>query len=562
MSIEVAFRVTGPIDALDRAWLVVRRGGWPRFGRAVGAGLPLAVVLIGIWYAERVEGLRGLRPLFGLAVALAWFARAVMLAAVARGDVRALFPGLPMPERAGRLLDVTRTAGVVGLGMAFWGIGLALSTRAGFVGVLAILPLLCARGAIAPSWIARAGCADRGGWRAFVASVRDSRDRRLTGLVTELLVLIALLALAGNVYGVSAFGVLVARVFLALDVASVDTFLSLRNVLVQMVVFASAALFLEPLRAALSAVWLVDARVRAEGLDLRAAVELAITSAGRTRSAQKDGATTERAGIAAVLALATLSLAAVGHAQDGPPTHPPHGPDAQLQVEGEGGENSGTNDPADEAVREKVHRILEQPEFREFDDGSRGGHHVDDWLGRLLEWLVRWLRAHPNDDTSIGPAIPLPPVWLFVTLAVLLVVVVAAYLLAARIREKRAADGGPGAPAASLDVREKAPDVLLDEASALAARGELRLALRSLYLATLVALDRRRLIDFDPHRTNWQYLRKMPRGPARDLFTDFTRLFDHKWYGDEPVSPIEYETARTLAVRIVETTAVVETVAA
>src|SRR6185295_5714298 len=118
MTIEVAFRVTGPIDALDRGFLVVRRRGLGTALRAAAAGLPLAAVLVGIWYVERVEGVRGLRPFFGVALGLAWLARAALLAGTARDDARLLFPGLPMPDPPGRFVDVVRTAGVTGLGVA------------------------------------------------------------------------------------------------------------------------------------------------------------------------------------------------------------------------------------------------------------------------------------------------------------------------------------------------------------------------------------------------------------------------------------------------------------
>ena len=66
-----------------------------------------------------------------------------------------------------------------------------------------------------------------------------------------------------------------------------------------------------------------------------------------------------------------------------------------------------------------------------------------------------------------------------------------------------------------------------------------------------VSLDRRRLIAFDPHLTNWQYLRQMPRGDLRTAFHEFTRLFDHKWYGHEPTTEDDYARCRELATDIV-----------
>ena len=42
----------------------------------------------------------------------------------------------------------------------------------------------------------------------------------------------------------------------------------------------------------------------------------------------------------------------------------------------------------------------------------------------------------------------------------------------------------------------------------------------------------------------------MPRGEVRELFGGFTRVFDYKWYGQEPTTRVDYEGARALAARI------------
>ena len=85
---------------------------------------------------------------------------------------------------------------------------------------------------------------------------------------------------------------------------------------------------------------------------------------------------------------------------------------------------------------------------------------------------------------------------------------------------------------------------------AMAATFALSLLLRALYLATLASLDRGRLIEFEPSKTNWQYIRAMPRGEARKLFADFTVIFDRKWYGHEPANADDYAACRRLAEQI------------
>jgi hypothetical protein len=207
-------------------------------------------------------------------------------------------------------------------------------------------------------------------------------------------------------------------------------------------------------------------------------------------------------------------------------------------------------EPRDRAVQEQVDGILGRSEFREFEDHR--GEGARDLIERLLQWLLRPPDQMPSFERPSLGNFTLPGPWFFLAIGAALLLAVGAYLLVARRRERRETSRAEREAAAGEDPRERPPSSFLDEAARLADGGDLREALRSLYLATLVALDRRRLIAFDPHRTNWQYLRQMPRGEPRDAFRQFTRLFDHKWYGHEDTTHHDYERCRALANAIVE----------
>jgi hypothetical protein len=202
----------------------------------------------------------------------------------------------------------------------------------------------------------------------------------------------------------------------------------------------------------------------------------------------------------------------------------------------------------DVEVDRTVGDILARREFEEFSD--QRGEGLRDLVERLVEWLFR-----PDEDASgfeapqLG-AFALPGATFFLVAGGLLLLAVGVYVYVTRRRDRDALRKTEEAPS-SGDPRDRAPASFLDEAARLAEAGDLREALRALYLATLVALDRRRLIAFDPHLTNWQYLRQMPRGDAREAFTHFTRLFDFKWYGREVTSREDYERCRALASEIV-----------
>ncbi len=556
-------RPVGPVEHLDRALLVARRGGLARAVRAWGAGSVPAVAMGAVYVVERVEGVHGLRLSLALLLVLAWCARAVLLARVVREDARALWDGLRIPPGAGRTVDVVRTALVAALGLWGWAWLLVAGSFGGALGVALTLPVFALRGGVAPTWLARVACTEDAGLRAFGRAALDEGGSRTAGIASEALLLAGTLGLAVNLYGLVLFAAMLGRSFFGLEVALVQAFLAPQNTLVQLGALLSAFVVLEPLRAASVAARFLDARVREEGLDLRALVDEAVASGVRATSR----ASTRAAFVLAVAGGLALSASTV--AAQAPGDAPPHvaaSPDAAARaldaIKPRPGDASpaappvvpfaeGPHDASDEAVRARVDAVLARPEFREF--AAERGAGLTELIARLLAWLLR-PREMPRLEALPLFALPMPGAWFFALFAGLLVVGVFAFLW--RTYRPRAAQNVPASagPAAARDVRERAPESLLDDAGALAASGALREALRALYLATLVALDRRRLIAFDPHRTNWQYLRAMPRGEARRLFAEFTRIFDHKWYGAEPTALADYEACRALAARIVAET--------
>ncbi|MFK7987504.1 MAG: DUF4129 domain-containing protein [Sandaracinaceae bacterium] len=502
----------GPLGMLDRAVEHVRRHAAAVLIPAWGGGGLFALALVGVYYVERVEGIHGLRPLLALLVCLAWVARAWLLGRASRRIVQGLHPAA-VAGSVGRVPDVTRTSLVVGAGLWVWAWLLVLGSFAGVVGVLAVLPLFSFRGLSAPSWIARASCAPEAGFRGFFNAFRDTQGRRGAAVLLEGLVLAGAVGLALNLYACTFVFVLLGRSFLGLDVTAVSNFLAPTNVFLQVLLGALALVLLEPLRASLSAVSFVDASVRAEGLDLRAGIEAAIQHAGRRRGAAR--------------AAAVLLMLAIG--AGAPVVHAQQAEDAEVAAD--------------------VQEILARPEFREFEDTrGRGLRHL---FEDLFEWMMRPLSEVPEVSTPSLLPFELPGGTFFLVVGGALMLAVFLYLWLTRRRDRVEARRAELSTGLSADLRDRAPATFLDEAAQLAQDGRLREALRSLYLATLVSLDRRRLIAFDPHRTNWHYLRAMPGGQERDAFRDFTRLFDHKWYGREGTTQDDYELCRRLASAIV-----------
>lgn len=93
-------------------------------------------------------------------------------------------------------------------------------------------------------------------------------------------------------------------------------------------------------------------------------------------------------------------------------------------------------------------------------------------------------------------------------------------------------------------------DGWLDLASQLAAKGDWRLALRALYLASLAHLARREFVRLAPSKTNFDYqgeLRRRARSVPEILtaFHETAGTFDRIWYGHHPADQSLFNEARS-----------------
>jgi hypothetical protein len=526
-------RAYGPLEILDGALLAVRGGGGGRLLRAWAAGAPLALCVLAIYYLERVEGVRSLRPAFALMLVLAFWLRTLWLSRVARGYALAIRPSLPVAAEVPPAIDVICTASVVALGLWTWLWPLAAMALLSPLAVAAVLPFLALRGAVAPSWLARASCARERGARAFGQAFDDTAGMRGAFLIVELLALFGAIGVFANLYALLSFALLLGHSLLGLDVAFVSSFMSPDNTWVLLLLSALALLLLEPLRAAISAQAFVDARSRRDGADLHAAVDAAIAQSSerqRKRESLPPGAA------ALILIACALGAAAPLRAQ---PRAEPEAPTVDA-IEPADGEN-----PADDHARQQIAEILSRQEFREF--AERDDQFLSELIDKLFKALAELGGEAERDAESSPVRLPDLSPWVLMALAVIALCLIAVYATAGRRRVVLAAR--KTAVETQLPVAA-GPVSLLDEAAQLAARGDMRGALRALYVANLLMLDRKQMIEFESWKTNGMYIRAMPQGEVRLLFAAFTRIFDHKWYGHEPATPEDYQECRRIAERI------------
>ena len=98
-----------------------------------------------------------------------------------------------------------------------------------------------------------------------------------------------------------------------------------------------------------------------------------------------------------------------------------------------------------------------------------------------------------------------------------------------------------------MNALARPPEGWAQLADELAARGEYREAVRSLYLALLSRLHREGVIHYDTTLSNWDYLRQFrSRREWVPSFRELTLRFDFAWYGNLPVGADGYRDFRAL----------------
>lgn len=533
----------GSLRILDRAAHLVRSDARALYGLVLPASGGLALVGLVLYYVERVLGITTLRPAFALAAAALLAARAVAAGAVARNvallaDGDTVAPGLAAARAAlaGRRVALARV-GVLSALLDLPAIFLcAWMTELGPLGAVLLVPVMGLRwlGA-SPTWAARVAVTRDGVGRAWLSAWRDGSGGRSKAVVVETLLALVALLVFFNGYVALLFGTMIGGTLLGLDLGFAASFLSPSNGFAVTFLVVTSLVVVEPLRMVASGLLWVDARVRHDALDLRRRVDALTADAPRAAPRPAAIAT------AAILLALGVGLPAPAIAQDEP--------GSELAPIVELAELPALPPSPGEADRTAAARVLAAPEFAPVVQPGDG--QFGDWLREVIRDLFELLMPDPDLLPDFGFDFALPGMRTFLIIAFVILAGAIAFTVWA-LRASRRRGEGPAAdePARAIDVRERDPVDILAEAAALRRAGELRAALRTVYLATLVQLDRRRDIVFDPTRTNWHYLRDFPAGERRDAFAALTRLFDHKWYGHEQVSDDDVGTAEGAARRI------------
>ena len=327
-------------------------------------------------------------------------------------------------------------------------------------------------------------------------------------------------------------------------------------------VFVFCFLILNPFSKAVYALRCFYGRSRLSGADLKAEL--------RRQNLTRREPTAVRA-LATLVIFAALSLAwpAQGDATAAPPATaaPVQAPPAPTTASGD----SGTLDRAIEQTLKKDEFAWRMPRVDEGKPGpenfvQRMLHSFWKWFNHVMEKamkpfekFLKWLFGSDKKRDSSAPTLSMMEAvpWRLIFLLILAGVVGwLAFLIVGHLRRRQAPPTSTlvSAPIRTVDL--EADDVRADDlpedswlalARQLMEKGDLRLALRALYLATLSVLARAELVRLSATKSNRDYLLEATRRlrgntEAVRPFAQNINLFEASWYGTHDVNPVILET--------------------
>lgn len=190
-----------------------------------------------------------------------------------------------------------------------------------------------------------------------------------------------------------------------------------------------------------------------------------------------------------------------------------------------------SNTRRDIDAKRKLAVILKKSEYKE----SLG----EQLLIRMLEKFSGFLAGVFGSKAAVYIG------WILAGLLVLVFVVAIVYLIMSLISKYTGRSKSVRVEKLIESIKARPSfESMLEKSAHEAAEGRYRDAFRSLYLASIIMLDKSSLIVYTDSITNWEYLRvirKQAPPEAITIFNDMTLMFDILIYGHRDVSQSEYD---------------------
>jgi hypothetical protein len=187
-------------------------------------------------------------------------------------------------------------------------------------------------------------------------------------------------------------------------------------------------------------------------------------------------------------------------------------------------------------AREELERILSEKEYQVYYKSNQ--NFLMDLLDRIQRWLESVLeKLFPNIEIQ-----PQTPEWMSYGVAAIgITIIVILLILVARsfIREGRFKKQ----PVATTDELVSSTAQHLQKGQQLADNGEYRFALRHVFLAYILYLDEKNLIEARAWKTNLEYHQELSERlqHTAEVFYSFSKVFEEVMYGKRPITKDDYE---------------------
>ena len=185
---------------------------------------------------------------------------------------------------------------------------------------------------------------------------------------------------------------------------------------------------------------------------------------------------------------------------------------------------------------------------------KKGIKSIWEWVRDLLDWLESLL-PKSEGQTAAGNRNWKTPVRIVLLLLLFLLLATMAFIFI-RIWQRRQTQPAETISAAAIPVPDltdekiKADDLStnrwLSLAAELAEKGELRLAMRAMYLATLAHLADHEMITIESYKSNREYEHELKRRAHEykeliSIFSNSLNIFERSWYGMYHIARSEFD---------------------
>lgn len=200
--------------------------------------------------------------------------------------------------------------------------------------------------------------------------------------------------------------------------------------------------------------------------------------------------------------------------------------------------------PDPEIIRRTAEEVIRRPAFR-LDAQPESGEKFLNYLLQFLDWIFtpfRWL-------AELLSGLPFWLRWpIFIALTALVVALVLHIICTLVMAIRRPVRS---AGLATLDARTRDdPEAIERQAAEAVARGDYIAAIRLLFRASLLRLDRAEKRQTRVGTTNREYLQRHRESPVFEHLKLFVETIDSRWYGRETCRPEDYEVCLAAHARI------------